>query len=213
MNKRNYLAEFLPGTVFAGSIKLVLLSAAFVFVLADSSQAQAKCGAEGQRPCRIWERIPSCNKGLKEDFKLDMCVGPHTQVDAKTGKYIPRKKQPVMTYVSLCNRSSRPMIDIAIAQYAGPQDGWMTNGWIRVASGRCEKAEIDYDYAGAIYTYAKAADGTVWDNSDVEFCIKPYEKFEFPNADDLRCPTRDFAIVNMVNHNVKVGNNTISFGN
>jgi len=116
-----------------------------------------------------------------------------------------------MTTVSFCNRSSRPIIDVALAQYANPQYGWVTNGWIRVAAGRCAKAEIDYDYSGAIYAYAKAPDGTEWDNSDARFCIKPYEAFETPNADDLRCPTRDFAIVNMVKHDVKIGNNTITF--
>jgi microsomal dipeptidase-like Zn-dependent dipeptidase len=31
------------------------------------------CGAEGQRPCRIWERIPSCNTDLYEDFATDTC--------------------------------------------------------------------------------------------------------------------------------------------
>ncbi len=32
------------------------------------------CGGEGQRPCRLWEAIPSCDSGLVEDFVLDECV-------------------------------------------------------------------------------------------------------------------------------------------
>ena len=32
------------------------------------------CGKEGQRPCEISERLPSCDEGLREDFKTNQCV-------------------------------------------------------------------------------------------------------------------------------------------
>jgi len=32
------------------------------------------CGGRGQRPCLLGERTPSCNRGLKEDFKRNRCV-------------------------------------------------------------------------------------------------------------------------------------------
>lgn len=39
------------------------------------SQSQAaNCGGNNQRPCTIWERVPSCNGGLKEDFSKGKCV-------------------------------------------------------------------------------------------------------------------------------------------
>jgi len=31
------------------------------------------CGREGQRPCLVTERIPSCDQGLYEDFKVNRC--------------------------------------------------------------------------------------------------------------------------------------------
>ena len=34
-----------------------------------------QCGASGQRPCLLGERVPSCNAGLREDFKRNVCVG------------------------------------------------------------------------------------------------------------------------------------------
>jgi hypothetical protein len=34
------------------------------------------CGASGQRACKLWERIPSCNKGLYEDLLAGMCRRP-----------------------------------------------------------------------------------------------------------------------------------------
>lgn len=32
------------------------------------------CGKENQRPCQLTERIPSCNKGLAEDFIANQCI-------------------------------------------------------------------------------------------------------------------------------------------
>lgn len=32
------------------------------------------CGANGQRPCLLGERVPSCNANLREDFKRNQCV-------------------------------------------------------------------------------------------------------------------------------------------
>lgn len=31
------------------------------------------CGGNGQRPCKVWERVPSCNPGLGENFKTNRC--------------------------------------------------------------------------------------------------------------------------------------------
>ncbi len=39
-----------------------------------SCQKKNVCGANGQRPCVIAERVPSCNSGLKEDFVDGICV-------------------------------------------------------------------------------------------------------------------------------------------
>ena len=35
--------------------------------------ATKACGSEGSRPCLVWERIPSCDKGLVEDFSTNQC--------------------------------------------------------------------------------------------------------------------------------------------
>ena len=56
------------------------LAFAFAFImtvgmLESSPNAEAaRCGAKNQRPCSIFERIPSCNRGLVEDFKKGRCV-------------------------------------------------------------------------------------------------------------------------------------------
>ena len=35
---------------------------------------KGECGKENQRPCLIVERVPSCNKGLAEDFIANKCI-------------------------------------------------------------------------------------------------------------------------------------------
>ena len=37
-------------------------------------ERRGACGAIGERPCEIGERIPSCDSGAREDFKTNSCV-------------------------------------------------------------------------------------------------------------------------------------------
>ena len=37
---------------------------------------KGQCGKSGQRPCLLTERIPSCDRGLAEDFKAGKCDTP-----------------------------------------------------------------------------------------------------------------------------------------
>lgn len=187
-----------------------IVATIFVLLIPSEAQAQRKCGAEGQRPCRVWERIPSCDKGLKEHFGLNMCVGPRTQVDADSGKYIPRQKK---TVVSLCNKSSRPIVYAAMAEYVDVESGWVSHGWYNIPAGKCAKENLESGYTGVVYIYGRAPDGTEWNGPDSNFCIKTYDRFEIYQASSLQCPTRDHSIVGMVKFDVKPGNNNYNFGN
>ncbi len=56
---------------FAIAIALITMPG----LLGSSPIAEAaSCGANNQRPCNIFERIPSCNSGLYEDFKKGLCL-------------------------------------------------------------------------------------------------------------------------------------------
>lgn len=48
--------------------------AASITIDSEAVAAELGCGAKNERPCRVWERIPSCDSGLVEDFALDKCV-------------------------------------------------------------------------------------------------------------------------------------------
>ncbi|MEM1031891.1 MAG: hypothetical protein AAF928_19555 [Myxococcota bacterium] len=39
-------------------------------------QNPVTCGGSGQRACKVWERIPSCNRGLAEDLRRGTCERP-----------------------------------------------------------------------------------------------------------------------------------------
>jgi hypothetical protein len=54
---------------------LFFLSLALL-LMAPSVATAATCGAAGQAPCKVWERIPSCDRGLVEDFAKGRCVKP-----------------------------------------------------------------------------------------------------------------------------------------
>ena len=49
-------------------------SCAITALLTPGDALAASCGAANQRPCKLWERIPSCNPGLAEDFLRGRCV-------------------------------------------------------------------------------------------------------------------------------------------
>lgn len=38
--------------------------------------AYARCGGDNQVPCKVFERVPSCDKGLVEDFQKNRCLRP-----------------------------------------------------------------------------------------------------------------------------------------
>ncbi len=43
------------------------------YALATSTSQSPTCGADGQRPCLVWERIPSCDAGLSENLLAHRC--------------------------------------------------------------------------------------------------------------------------------------------
>lgn len=51
------------------------LLAGILFMVQPGEAQAASCGALNQRPCKVWERIPSCNKGLVEKLGK-ACVRP-----------------------------------------------------------------------------------------------------------------------------------------
>jgi len=84
---------------------LILIIALFGFM----TPAEAgSCGAKNQRPCTIFERIPSCNKGLYEDFGKGRCLKPKAKPKAKPKKLACGRKNQrpctILERIPSCNR-------------------------------------------------------------------------------------------------------------
>ena len=199
-------------------IGCVAAAAALGVMLPGTSYAQQKCGAQGQRPCKIWERIPSCNRGLVEDFVKNRCVKsastarrkdvfisrPYTDKDHLAGGG---------TVLNFCNRSSKPDLFVAIAYWTDAEWGWVSTGWYRVPNGRCNSIQLGKGYSGTVYIYGSASDGSEWSGEDARFCVKSYEQFDIDNSDRLECRSRDYSIVGMRKVAIKRGANTWNFDN
>ena len=71
----------------------------FSSILLSGPAYAAKCGAANQRPCKVWERIPSCNRGLKENFRYNRCVSARVTCGRTNGR--PCK---VWERIPSCNR-------------------------------------------------------------------------------------------------------------
>lgn len=41
---------------------------------AEAKSRPSDCGRQGQRPCKVWEFIPSCASGLNENFAAGLCL-------------------------------------------------------------------------------------------------------------------------------------------
>lgn len=60
-------------------MRLLLIILAFSF---STGIFAVDCGDENKRPCRVFERVPSCNTGLVENFSQGKCLRPATSKPA-----------------------------------------------------------------------------------------------------------------------------------
>jgi len=169
-------------------IKSKRLAAIFVFSLAfisfspDSVFAQSHCGRKGQRPCRIWERIPSCNKGLKEDFRQDRCVSIKTVV-----------RQSVLR---MCNNDSSEIIDFVVVLWDSREKQWMAQGWYKIDETECTNVEIPSNYSGYVGVYAEM-EGKTWVGDYGNFCVPTALNNQFRLPDRRNCYAPNYKRVDL----------------
>jgi len=48
----------------------------------------AACGAENQTPCKLWERVPSCDAGLVENVLQGKCLKSAATAQAESASYL-----------------------------------------------------------------------------------------------------------------------------
>ena len=175
--------------------------------------AQKNCGAEGQRPCKLWERIPSCNKGLVENFSKNRCERTGSERNSDGSRTIRPEdtKKVTETILKLCNRSSKPTVYAAIAYWTDEVDGWFAEGWYKIPSEQCQNVYLeDARYRGAVYIYGTSDDSSVW-GGDIGFCVNRADAFYISNSDETNCGNYPFERVGMEKFMIKASVNTWNF--
>ena len=63
----------MQSVTLSAKVPLFLYLAATMLVHWSAPASAANCGGVNQRACKVWERIPSCNKGLYEQVGAGIC--------------------------------------------------------------------------------------------------------------------------------------------
>lgn len=85
-----------------GLPSLILIGLAALPFLTSPAGA-AKCGGNNQRACKVWQRVPSCNKGLTELRRPGYCTRA-PKVQRITCGALNRKPCPVTVRIPSCDR-------------------------------------------------------------------------------------------------------------
>lgn len=174
--------------IFKTAIKFKQFAAIFIFALVfinfspDFVFAQNHCGREDQRPCRLWERIPSCNKGLKEDFRKDRCVSTKSEI-----------RQSVLR---MCNDDSTEIIDFVVVLWDSQEKQWMAQGWYQIDETECTNVEIPPNYKGYVAVYAEI-EGKTWIGDFGNFCVPTVLKSQFRLPDRRNCHAPNYKRVDL----------------
>ena len=116
------------------SSSVFVFLAAMLLMIAAPYASAATCGGKNQRPCKLWERIPSCNKGLVEDFAKGRCVAKvRPGVDCGKANQRPCK---IWERVPSCNKNLKEDFakGICVAVNCGKRNGRPCNVWERIPS-------------------------------------------------------------------------------
>lgn len=209
-------------------------AAIFIFALAififspETVSAQSHCGRAGQRPCRIWERIPSCNKGTVENFAKDRCVAktPCGGLNQRAcnvwenlracksglakygGRCVSLDPDNEKTVVRFCNYSGYSSIYAAIGQLVqkrGYNGYYISHGWYEIINGTCQNFSLGNGYKGYAYAYAIAEDNAVAWGGSFNFYVNWYDGFDIRQDEPYLESERDFREVGMFRVAVKPG--------
>lgn len=115
----------------------------------------------------------------------------------------------------VCNRRSGPIWTV-VAHYVKPTrrarvNGWVSEGWWKVAAGNCRQLWSNRNYRGDIYLHASTQSGSLA-GRDATMCINPGSKFKIGNSDkSANCQRPGLKRVGMYKFTLKSGNNTFNF--
>lgn len=227
---KNNFKSLITSSLFKRFAAVFVLAAAIVICSPEKAAAQSNCGRAGQRPCRIWERVPSCNKGLVENFAKDMCVAktPCGGLNQRAcqiiermpscnkglaeygGRCVSLDPDREKTIVRFCNSSREPVIYAAVAFWEN-NSGWISKGWYTIDRSACQSVIIANNYKGKIYIFGTNEDDTLIWGGDYNFYVNWNDGFDLvQNDSELRYDNR-YRQVGMQPYDVNPGVNTWTF--
>lgn len=110
---------------------LAMLAAVILGLAFPGSAAQAQCGGVNGTPCKVWERVPSCNSGLVEDFGKGKCVKPAAPAPAAKPACGGVDQRPCTVLERI------PSCDKALYEDFGRGKCLLVGDYLRDAHGKC----------------------------------------------------------------------------
>lgn len=131
-------------------------------LLLPQSAAAQSCGAENQRPCKIWERVPSCNAGLVERPIGVRCVRQTTAAPRPAPPSCGASGQRACTVVERIPSCNANLIEV---------------------SGRCEPCGAEGQRACPVTVRVPSCNTGLIEDLARGRCIKPTTGFDRLRAD------------------------------
>ncbi|HRH44443.1 MAG TPA: DUF1036 domain-containing protein [Pyrinomonadaceae bacterium] len=144
--------------------------------------AQTKCGGLNQTPCPVSEKVNSCNKGLREDYRKDRCVSA--------------KSIAGTSFLKLCNNDSKEVISFIIVLWNSELKKWKGEGWYKIDDRECTVTVIPGGYQGYVKVYAEMKSKT-WTGNNGSFCVPKDLTKIFRGIDNTDCRPPNFKRVDL----------------
>lgn len=116
----------------------------------------------------------------------------------------------------MCNRRNEPvwstMASFNNTRGGGRRQhtGWVSEGWWKIAPGKCRTLWTNVKYRGDVYVHGRTASRTLTGN-DARFCIDNKGAYKFGNADKIACRGQRQKKVGMSKLTLRGGMNTWNF--
>lgn len=116
----------------------------------------------------------------------------------------------------MCNRKNEPVWS-TMASFEHKKGGrrqqhtgWVSQGWWKIAPGKCRTLWTNVAYKGDIYVHGRTASRTIT-RSDARFCVDNTTSFKLGSADKVACKGKRFKKIGMSKMATRGGMNTWTF--
>lgn len=120
----------------------------------------------------------------------------------------------------MCNRKNEPVWS-TMASYQHKKSksskgrrrqptGWVSQGWWKIAPGKCRTLWTNVEYKGDIYVHGRTASRTIT-GSDARFCVNNATSYKMGQADKIACKGGKLKKIGMSKLTTRGGMNTWNF--